>query len=214
MALLRGLFLTSFLADDALGETDYSGAATVLISSASSKTSIALAYCVSQKGQTEAVGLTSARNLDFVRSLGCYDRVVTYEEINSLDATKAAVLVDMAGNAAVTRTVHTHWGDALKYSMSIGATHWQAGGPSEALPGPAPEFFFAPAQIAKRSAEWGPGEFQKRLIEGWQDFRSFSEGWLQVRHGKGAEALHAVYMEVLEGRSNPASGHIVSLQED
>ena len=43
MALLRGLFLTSFLADDALGETHYAGATSVLISSASSKTSIALA---------------------------------------------------------------------------------------------------------------------------------------------------------------------------
>jgi hypothetical protein len=177
MALLRGLFLTSFLADDALGENDYSGATSVLISSASSKTSIALAHCVSQR-----------------------------------DPGKPAGLVDMAGNAEVTRTIHTHWGDALKFSMSIGATHWQAGGPTGALPGPAPEFFFAPAQIAKRSAEWGPEEFQKRLGEAWHGFRTFSLGWLQIREHHGVEALREVYQEVLEGRSDPASGHIVALQ--
>lgn len=212
MALLRGLFLTSFLADDALGENDYSGATSVLISSASSKTSIALAHCVSQRAAVASIGLTSERNRAFVSSLGCYDQVVTYDQIESLDPGKPAGLVDMAGNAAVTRTIHTHWGDALKFSMSIGATHWQAGGPTGALPGPAPEFFFAPAQIAKRSAEWGPEEFQKRLGEAWHGFRTFSLGWLQIREHHGVEALREVYQEVLEGRSDPASGHIVALQ--
>jgi len=214
MALLRGLFLTSFLADDALGETHYAGAKSVLISSASSKTSIALAHCVSQRDAVETIGLTSARNRAFVESLGCYDQVLTYDEIESLDASRPVGFVDMAGNGNVTRTIHTHWGDALKFSMAIGATHWEAGGASGALPGPAPEFFFAPSQIAKRSAEWGPGEFQKRLGEAWREFRSFSESWLQVRLHSGPGSLPDVYREVLEGRSDPASGHIVTLRED
>jgi hypothetical protein len=213
MALLRGLFMTSFLADDSLDESYEAGVSSVLISSASSKTSIALAFCISRNQRARAIGLTSARNLEFVRGLGCYDEVLTYEEIESLDASKTAGFVDMAGNGDVIRRIHTHWSDNLRFSMAIGATHWQAGNANEALPGPKPEFFFAPAQIAKRSKEWGPGEMQKRLGEGWRSFRDFSEGWLEIRNHQGPEALREVYLEVLEGRSQPASGHMVSLSE-
>ena len=74
--LMRGLFMTSFLADDFFAEQDYCGARSVLISSASSKTSIALAFQVKQGGRARAIGLTSARNADFVRKLGFYDQVV------------------------------------------------------------------------------------------------------------------------------------------
>ena len=33
------------------------------------------------------------------------------------------------------------------------------------LPGPEPQFFFAPAQIEKRDAEWGPGVVMQRASE-------------------------------------------------
>ncbi len=82
--LMRGLFMTSFLADDFLAEQGYRGARSVLISSASSKTSIALAFQVKQGGRARAIGLTSARNAEFVRRLGCYDEVVLYDEVASL----------------------------------------------------------------------------------------------------------------------------------
>src|SRR3990172_917804 len=153
--LLRGLFMTSFLADDFLAEQDYRGARSVLISSASSKTSIALAFQVKQRGRARAVGLTSAKNADFVRKLGFYDEVVLYDQVASL-AKQPAVFVDMAGDGAVTAAVHRHFGDELAYDCTIGATHWSAARTNERLPGPKPEFFFAPAQIVKRSKDWGP----------------------------------------------------------
>ena len=123
--LMRGLFMTAFLADDFLGEQDYRGARAVLISSASSKTSIALAFQLKQGGRARAIGLTSARNAEFVRSLGYYDQVVLYDEIASL-AKQPAVFVDMAGDGAVTAAVHRHFADALQFDCAIGATHWAA----------------------------------------------------------------------------------------
>ena len=154
--LMRGLFMTSFLSEDFLAESDLYGAKSVVISSASSKTSIALAYLVSQKGVAKAAGLTSARNLDFVLSLGFYDQVLTYDQISALPSDVPTVFVDMAGNTKVSRQVHEHFGLALKFSQRIGGTHWNAGGDDSEIPGPAREFFFAPGQIQKRVAEWGP----------------------------------------------------------
>jgi ribosomal protein S16 len=58
---------------------------------------------------------------------------------------------------------------------------------------------------------WGPAELQRRLAEAWSGFRSFSEGWLQVRRGAGRDAVARVYRETLAGRSEPRHGHVLSL---
>jgi NADPH:quinone reductase-like Zn-dependent oxidoreductase len=208
--LMRGLFMTSFLADDYLAERDYDGARTVLISSASSKTSIALAYQVKQGGQARSVGLTSARNVDFVRKLGFYDEVVLYDEITKLPK-QPAVFVDMAGDGAVTSALHHHFGDALKIDCTIGATHWSAERGDESLPGPKPEFFFAPAQIVKRSKDWGAAGFATRLGAAWTKFADASDGWLRVVRSEGREALERVYQDTLAGRIPPSDGQILSL---
>jgi hypothetical protein len=213
LMLMRGLFMTSFLADDFIAEQDF-GEQAVLISSASSKTSIALGHIVSSGGRARSVGLTSARNLDFVRKLGCYDEVATYDEVRSLDAAGRAVYVDMAGSSVLRRAVHEHFGSQLLHSCSIGATHWQERGEGDdTLPGPKPEFFFAPGQGQKRAADWGPEEMQRRLAAAWTGFREFSEGWLQVQRGVGRDAVERVYEDTLAGRTEPRHGHVLSLRD-
>jgi hypothetical protein len=123
------------------------------------------------------------------------------------------VFVDMAGDGSVTAAVHRRLGDALKYDCTIGATHWSAERRTEDLPGPKPEFFFAPAQIVKRTQEWGPQGLAKRITEGWTRFCDASDAWLRVVRSHGREALARVYQDVLAGRSEPADGHILTLQE-
>jgi hypothetical protein len=208
--LLRGLFLTSFLVDDYLAEREMLGARAVLISSASSKTSIALAFQVQRAGRAKAVGLTSERNLGFVKSLGCYDQVLRYDEVDSLPRLPA-VFVDMAGNGDVVRAIHTHFGDQLKQSCTVGVTHWEAPRTAAELPGPKPEFFFAPAQIQKRIKDWGADGFQQRFGAAWRAFRTASSAWLHVVRENGREAVQRVYRETLAGRARPQSGHVLSL---
>ena len=60
-------------------DNDTFGAEAYVISSASSKTSIALAYAVKQRGEKQTIGFTSAANLAFVEALGCYDQVLSYD---------------------------------------------------------------------------------------------------------------------------------------
>jgi Protein of unknown function (DUF2855) len=70
-ALLRPLFMLSFLVDDALAEANFYGANRVMLSSASSKTAFGLAHLLQQRGQVGVIGLTSAANAGFVEGLGC-----------------------------------------------------------------------------------------------------------------------------------------------
>src|SRR4030088_2574841 len=84
-ALLRPLFMLSFLVDDAVAENDFYGARRVMLSSASSKTAFGLAHLLhTRRTDIKVIGLTSGSNVNFVQSLGCYDEVVTYDDLTSL----------------------------------------------------------------------------------------------------------------------------------
>src|ERR1700722_1870938 len=94
-ALLRPLFMLSFLVEDYLAENAFFGARSVILSSASSKTAFGLAHLLHLRQDMRVIGLTSAANTDFVRSLGCYDEVVAYDEVTSLPADRPVAFVDM-----------------------------------------------------------------------------------------------------------------------
>src|ERR1700716_1468581 len=116
-ALLRPLFMLSFLVDDFLAENAFYGARNVMLSSASSKTAFGLAHLLhTLRKDIRVVGLTSAANTDFVRSLGCYDDVVTYDRVTSLPPDSPVALVDMAGNSELRARLHPASGDRKKYS--------------------------------------------------------------------------------------------------
>ena len=210
--LMRGLFLTSFLVDDFVAEHGRFGSSQVVITSASSKTSIALAWLVHRAGRSAAIGLTSPRNAAFVKSLGYYDDVILYDDIESI-AEEPTVAVDMAGSGSVTNRLHHHLGDQMKYSCSVGATHFDATQREKDLPGATPEFFFAPGQIQKRAKEWGAEKLNERIGDAWASFRD-DAAWLEVVRGSGREAVLKVYRETLEGRTAPHQGHVISLWEE
>ena len=209
--VLWPLFFTSFLIDDFLGDNAFFGAEAVIVSSASSKTAIGTAFLLQRRSPIEVVGLTSARNVAFVEGLGVYDRVVPYDDIDELGGERA-VFVDIAGNADVRAAVHHAYADRLAHSMLVGATHWDLPrAPAAELPGPAPSFFFAPDQIGKRTKEWGRAGLDDRATDAWRHFAEFSDGWIRIRHGSGPDAVQAAYLELVEGRSDPAVGHVLSL---
>ena len=207
--LLWGMFMTSFLIDDQLGDRGFEGASATIVTSASSKTSISLASCLAARGDVHAIGLTSERNRAFVESLGLYDQVATYDEVAELDASVCTGVVDMAGNAQVRANIHGHYGDQLAFSISVGATHWdQRTGDTAPLPGPTPEFFFAPGQRAKRVDEWGAAELDARIDRAYRGLVDHSSGWLRIEHRTGAEGIESTYRELLDGSADPAAGFI------
>jgi hypothetical protein len=220
-ALLRPLFITSWLIDDFLADNAFFGATNdpahkglMLLSSASSKTAYGTAFQLSQRGGIEVVGFTSPDNVAFCESLGCYDRVLTYQQLDQITADAPAVYIDFAGNAAFRMALHTHCSQ-LTYSSSIGATHVEEIGGAKDLPGPKATLFFAPAQIKKRSAEWGSQGLAQRLVQSWQAFIAevtrTDPPWLQVRQHRGPDAVLAAYLQVLGGKGDPRLGHVLSL---
>ena len=218
-ALLRPLFMTAFLIDDFLADSGFFGARTLVLSSASSKTAYGTAHCLAQRrgtpGAVRVIGLTSPAHLAFTQGLGCYDEVVTYAAVPTLPADTPTVYVDFSGSVAVRAAVHTHFGDRLMYSCSVGGTHWDALGSGKGLPGPRPTLFFAPAQVKKRHADWGAAGLQQRMAQAWQGFikpvTDPQHPWLQVVRGSGRSAVEATYAALLGGRVRPQEGHVLSV---
>ena len=209
--LLRPLFFTSFMIDDQLDADGLATRGPVIVSSASSKTSIAAAFLLAQREDVELVGLTSARSAEFVEGLGIYGRTVPYDEIDTLER-GPATYVDVSGDGEVRQAVHSHFGDDLVHSMAVGATHWEEmGAGAGELPGPAPAVFFAPTRIAKRSEDWGRAALEARVVDAWHPFCEWIDGWLETIDGEGFDAVQDAWIDVLEGRVEPQSAHVLSL---
>jgi hypothetical protein len=203
-SLLRPLFMTSFLLDDQLSETPPK---TLVLSSASSKTAMGLAWLASKRG-VNVIGLTSPEHVDLLQKLGLYDEVVPYDEVRSLKVDGPSAYVDFAGRSSVSRDVHETFAGALAVSLVVGVTHWDAlGGPPQTT-GPAQVFFFAPDRIRQRMKDWGPAEVDARFQAALGEFLA-GNSWLKLRHHTGPEALRALYAEVVGGKVSPDEGHIV-----
>ena len=203
--LFRPLFFTSFLLADALAEQR---ASVLVLSSASSKTAYGTAFLL-RGGDAEVVGLTSPANLGFTESLGCYDRVVPYDDVAQLAAVPTAY-VDLAGSTPVRQALHDHLRDDLVLDLVVGVTHQDASR-AGTLAGARPTAFFAPDRMTTRTADWGREGLAERVGDAWRRFAPVAEELVDVRVSSGPDALRDVWLEVLGGRSDPRTGHVVQL---
>jgi NADPH:quinone reductase-like Zn-dependent oxidoreductase len=209
MVVYRPLFYTSFMLADQLQDNDFFGARSLVLSSASSKTAYAAAFLLQGTG-AEVVGLTSASNVAFTESLGCYDRVLSYDAVHDLDPGTETAYLDLAGNSATRARIRAHLRDNLVHESVVGVTHQDEEG-AEALSGPRTTVFFAPDQMRKRKDDWGREGLDKAFAEAWHRFIPAVEGWVDVVTGDGPEALRKTWLEVLAGGVDPRQGHVITL---
>lgn len=207
--ILRPLFVTSFLAADFIQDKDLLGAEMIVISSASSKTAYGMAFLLSEAG-AEVIGLTSPKNQGFTEGLGCYDQVLTYEDVVSLPAEKKVAYVDVAGSVPLRRQLAERLGARLVYSMALGDTHWNQDKDQELLTGDQ-TFFFAPDWLAKRIGDWGMEGYISRLAQAWRGFSPSLSGWMKVVNETGQDAVERVWKQHLDGKADPAVGNVLSL---
>ena len=214
-SLLFPLHITSFCICDALEEKDYYGAEQILIVSASSKTAIGLAQGLEEASSSPSIiGLTSQKNSDFVKNLGCYDEVITYDEISSVNFQNKSVIVDMAGSREILGTLHGSLRDNMLKCLTVGMTHWDNDVTAEDALGQAmlrerTEFFFAPAHIQKRVKDWGYDGYNQKTNEFMKTRSLQSSHWMKIREVNGIENFISIYNQFVKGDINPNEGIIV-----
>jgi hypothetical protein len=212
LMLLRPLFITSYVVADFLTDHDVFGAGVAVISSASAKTAYGAAALLHAGGVVRTVGLTSPGNVAFCQSLGCYDAVLTYDQVAALEQVPT-VYLDVAGRRDVTAEVHRHLLGNLAYSMIIGDTHWDGPAMEEGgIPGPKPTLLFAPVQIAKRRTEWGRDGFEAAVGAAWTATLPTFQAGIDLVERRGPNALVETYLALLRGEVDPRAGYICSFE--
>ena len=208
--LFRPLFTTGWMIDDCLMGTGADIPETVVISSASSKTALALAHCLKQRGVVEAIGLTSPANKAFVEGSGLYARTNTYDEADSLHARGLTAYVDFLGRPTLTADVHHALKDRLVRSLVIGVTDWEGNRAPVDAPGPQPEFFFVPTYAAERAKVLGADELNARTSKSLAGFYGASSKYLTPEHKKGRAAIEPAWRQTLDAKVSPSTGLILS----
>jgi Protein of unknown function (DUF2855) len=217
-ALLRPLFITSFMLADFLEDNGFFGANQIIVSSASSKTAYGTAFCLQKRPRATLVGLTSSSNKTFVEGLGCYHRTLDYDALASLDASVPVLYVDFSGDNTLRQRVHEHFRDTLVHSCYAGSaqSHDHISKSRQELPGPQPQPYFAPYQIKKRNAEWGATEVTRKFNEAQLAFigrvGDAKNPWMTVQSHSGLEPAQKLVAALVAGRIDPREGHVVLLK--
>ncbi len=212
LVVLRPVFWLSFTLDDHLSRAGHADR-TAIVTSASSKAAIGLAHLLARRGVT-VIGLTSAPHLPFVDGLSLYHRVLPYERAECLPAA-GAVLVDIAGNAALRERIDTDPAGGLAEIVVAGLSQPAADGVDAgglAAAGQPGVMFFVPDLIRALAQEWGWPVLEQRFQAALGSFAGFAASWLTVIRHPGLGAVDDVYQSMLSNAvSSPAEAHLIEL---
>jgi hypothetical protein len=207
LVVLRPVFWLSFTLDDYLSRAGHAGRA-VIVTSASSKAAIGLAHLLAGRG-VPVVGLTSADHQPFVAGLGVYDQVIPYHHAGDAPAA-GAVLVDIAGNAALRAQIERAHPGRLAETIVAGRTHPEADSAGGPQPGQAAVTFFVPDVIRARARELGWPVLEQRFQAALAGFAGAAGSWLDVICHRGLDAIDDLYQSMLgPGGGSPAEAHLI-----
>lgn len=213
--LIKPLYLASAMLADFLQDNQFFGASQLVFSSASSKTAFGAASCLQDVKGVERIALTGERNLGFVAGLGCYEKAMSYEQLETLKNDRPTVYLDFSGDPALRERVHQHFGEQLVYSCFIGSAQSTQTEQMNVSVGPQPVFFFTPTQIRKRNAEWGAGEVDEYIGKGLKRFylqlTRPPKALLTVVESQGLEAAGLLLSRLHQGQVSADEGQVVTL---
>ena len=210
--IIKPLFATAFLIYHFLKDTSFFEAENIVLTSASSKTALGLAFMLNRNKKEDGkkiIGLTSEKNIQFVKSSNYYDEVISYKDaLNKLEKTNS-VVVDFAGNSKLIHQIYGLLGDALKHAALIGLTDWRSYNPFKKIP--VAKFFFAPTHIQNKYKEWGAEKTNMLLGKAMFGFVQDAEKWIELTYINDEASLADLYLNMLNGDINPSKGYIVEI---
>jgi hypothetical protein len=214
MPIFQPLFATSFLNYEFLKSEDFFGANRVLITSASSKTGLGLAFMLHSNkriDQKKIIGLTSSKNVDFVKSTGFYDEILSYDVLPQQLEQTPTIVVDMAGNAALLSSIYAHLNEQLKFISKIGLTDWTAASMEDKIP--VAKFFFAPTFAGIFFKKHGAKDANKIIVKKMFSFIENAQNWISIEELGSLDELEKIYLKILKGEVDPKKGYLMMLNK-
>ena len=207
--LLWPLYFTSFLIDDFLDDEGFFGAKAAVLSSASSRTSSALAYLLDRAGRDRGgrAHLTAERRVHRVAR-----RLRPRRPLRGarLARSRAGRLRRHVGRRKGPKCRPRPLGRRAQ-ALRRGRDHPPRGPRRRRGTGrPEAGLLLRARPAAQAHGGLGREGVNERLAETWRQYVDWARGWLRVEHGSGPEDVERIYRELLDGKSDPAVGHVLS----
>merc|ERR1719188_1654307 len=216
-AVTKELYTMAFYMDEQL-LVDTGMFNSVLISCASSKTALALAYCLRMRDMRCVAGLTSQEHLEFVKSTDLYHEVYTYDNLSSLSSQNQIVYMDFKCDEALREEIGQMLGTNLMYTLKIGPSVFQKKAKDQMFEkrhGKQAVFDEASwRERRKMVAEVTKTDRNDRLKYSQTAFIERLQRSVKLRHVSGSEAFAQMYERVYCNESSPAEAHVCSLHEN
>ena len=210
-ALFYPLAGTSYGLADYLAGMDFLGAGQIVCTAASSKTALGTAMLLAEReGAPPVLGLTSERNAKPTKRVGAYKSVATYDDLAALDDGVPTVIVDFAGDGALSARLHERFGPCLLRNVVVGAAHPDAERRAPGMNDERTELFFMPGYAAERMKATG-GRFVSDMREAAGRVAEDASGWMRLAEARTEEEIEDLWRRVLRGALGPDEGGVVHL---
>jgi hypothetical protein len=211
---------------------EYFGADTIVLTSASSKVSLALAlYLKEQKAGKNVIGYTSTSNKDFCDKTGLYDTILEYDD--ALTTEGKVVMVDVAGAGKVykdnmasndivkllgvgnssstpeaTSTFSTFsYIATLKMIMSMmGAPNW-----IRSWLNPTQELYLIFHTTDELKAKWGTEKYKATIEEYTKTFCVAASKWMSTRVCETEDSIETAYGDIMNGNVPPTEAVVLNV---
>lgn len=206
--LLRPLYPASYNVAALVTELSEKGARSLVVTSASSRTALGVVDLLKGGDDLVTLGLTAPERRDVLRSMGVYNRVLAYEELDRAFLPAPTVFVDFSGDEERISNVYRRLGGDILHTALVGYTHPRARIEPPDLHDPRPEIFFTPDREAEREEREGPGTYRRAYVEAEERFVREARSWLRVRHRRGPREIVTAWSDLLNEPGSPLTGDV------
>merc|ERR1712194_478539 len=193
----------------------------VIISCASSKTAMALAYCLRMRGgcaiereMSCVVGLATKEHLEFVKSTDLYHFVYTYEEVESLPNNRTIVYMDFKCDGEVRQAITLRMGTNLMYNMVLGPAVFQKKMKDQRCEKRAREILFDESSWRERRrmvAEVTKTGRNEKLRYSYKAFVERLQKYVSLKHASAAEPFREMYDVIYSNKASPSEAYVCSM---
>ncbi len=213
--------ITGFGCYFTLQKNNFYGANNLVITSASSKVALALAFYLKDSGR-RVIGYTSELNKKFCEETGLYSQVLSYDDL--LDPDEKYLFIDIIGSnqiynknkGCVTKLIaigntagalgkDSTFGifpfyDNIKFVLTImGAPRW-----TRSWMNPSHELYLVLDSLKELKAEWGLTKYNTLLKEHTHRFCASANNWLSVKKCDSEESIKKAFVDIVEGKVPPS----------
>jgi len=204
-------FPTSYLINNLLEESSFFSANQVIITSASSKTALGLAFLLKKnqkKYGKKIIGITSPKNQKFVEGSGYYDQTISYPDLDKALPKNDAVILDFNGNAELLLKFKVLLKEQLKHISLIGITDWNSSKSYDGIPNTVP--FSSGIQGQKLFQKQGLAKATQLVQQEQAEFTQSLQKLITLTYLNNSDNLASFYKKILNGNTNPQYGHLIS----